>query len=215
MADREYYFHTLDLSPSLEQLFRGMHKDSLQRRVRKAEREQLHYETGRSAKLLNDFYRLVVITRKRQRSIPQPRVWFKNLVEAMGEDVQIRVASKNETALAAMLTLRHGQSVVYKYGGSDERFHNLAAMPFLFWKLIEESKVAGLKEIDFGRSDMENAGLVTFKDRFGTQKRILKYYRYSKNKTAPKSLPSVPSFVSMFPNIIFSTVGRFLYRHMG
>jgi len=67
---------------------------------------------------------------------------------------------------------------VYKYGCSDEKFHHLAGMPFLFWKLIEESKALGAEQIDFGRTDMDNDGLVEFKDRFGTTRQRLTYYRY-------------------------------------
>src|SRR5713101_9298121 len=62
---------------------------------------------------------------------------FRNLVECMGDKIPIRLARKNGAPIAAMLTLRHRSSVVYKYGCSDERSHNLAGMPFLFWRLIE------------------------------------------------------------------------------
>jgi len=36
---RSYWFHELDLDPSLQQLFRGMHKKSFQQMIRRAERE--------------------------------------------------------------------------------------------------------------------------------------------------------------------------------
>lgn len=214
-----YWFHELDLRPGLEKLFRGMHKDGFQRKVRKAEREGLSCERGRSTHLVDEFYKLLVITRKRHQLPPQPRAWFQNLVECMGEKIQIMVARKNGAPVAAMLTLRHRSSLIYKYGCSDERFHNLGGVPFLFWRLIEEGKSSGAEMIDLGRSDLQDEGLTTFKDRLGATKRMLTYYRYS--RTARQGAASlhdsrtVRQLFSLLPDAMASVAGRALYRHMG
>jgi CelD/BcsL family acetyltransferase involved in cellulose biosynthesis len=216
---RSYCFHELDLRPSLDQIFQALHKDSIQRRIRRAERAKLSYEIGRSEWLLGDFYRLLLITRRRHQLLPQPRAWFKNLVACMGDKIQIRVARANGTPVAGMITLRHGSSVVYKYGCSDEKFHNLGGMPFLFWRLIEESKVSGAKEIDFGRSDLDKPGLIKFKDRFGTRKSSLTYYRYpGEERPATKAYRdslAIRRFFASLPDAVCCTAGRLLYRHMG
>jgi CelD/BcsL family acetyltransferase involved in cellulose biosynthesis len=217
--DRTYFLHTLELSPTLEQIFRSLHKDSIQRRIRRAERGGLSYETGRSEQLVEKFYRMLVMTRKRHRVPPQPRSWFRNLVECTSDKVQIRLARKNGTPIAALLTLRHRSSVVYKYGCSDERFHHLAGIPFLFWRLIEESKASGAEEIDFGRSELDHEGLISFKDRFGTTKRVLNYYRYpqteKKESAGNWGLRTGRRVFSVLPDSLLPTVGRILYRHMG
>jgi hypothetical protein len=92
-------------------------------------------------------------------------------------------------------------------------------MPFLFWRLIEESKASGAEEIDFGRSDLDQEGLITFKDRFGTTKRVLNYYRYPQTEKraivdswGPRAMRRV---LSVLPDSVLSTVGRVLYRHLG
>jgi hypothetical protein len=213
-----YCFHELDLKPSLEHVFRGMHRDCIQRKILRAEREGLSYEVGRSSELLDAFYQLLLITRRRLGILPQPRSWFQNLLECVGDDLQIRVARKYGRPIASVLTLRHQRSVVYKYGCSNERFHNLGGMPFLFWRLIEESKAWGAERIDFGRSDLEKNGLITFKDRFGTHKHALIYYQYRDlEKQAPKHWNSktATQIVSMLPDSICCSAGRILYRHMG
>jgi lipid II:glycine glycyltransferase (peptidoglycan interpeptide bridge formation enzyme) len=211
--------HTLDLRPTLEQIFLSLHKDSTQRRIRRAEREGLGYETGRSKQLVEEFYSILVMTRKRHQVPPQPRAWFRNLLECMGDKLQIRLARKNGTPIAALLTLRHRSSVVYKYGCSDERFHHLAGMPFLFWKLIEESKASGVQEIDFGRSDLDNHGLITFKDRFGTTRKLITYLRYPQAATLKTTSrwgsQTIRQIFSIVPDALLPTVGRVLYRHIG
>jgi CelD/BcsL family acetyltransferase involved in cellulose biosynthesis len=214
-----FWFHTLSLAPSIEQIFRGLHRNCLQRRIQRAEREQLSYERGCSDGLLNDFYRLLMITRRRHQLLPQPRAWFQNLIACMSPNAEIRVARKNGTPIAAIFTLRHRATVVYKYGCSDEKFHHLAGMPFLFWKLIEESKALGAEQIDFGRTDMDNDGLVEFKDRFGTTRQRLTYYRYP--ETSREQMPVASKFpmmrrlFSVMPGALSSMAGRMLYRHIG
>lgn len=214
-----YWFHELDIRPELAKLFRGIHKDAFQRKIRRAEREGLSYEAGRSEQLLEEFYKLLLITRKRHQLPPQPRAWFRNLVECMSDKVQIRVARKNGAPIAAMLTLRHRSSVVYKYGCSDETFHSLGGMPFLFWRLIEESKASGAQQIDFGRSDLHNEGLITFKDRLGASRKRLTYYRHartaSQGAATLQDSRTVQQFFSLLPEVIASAAGRVLYRHMG
>jgi CelD/BcsL family acetyltransferase involved in cellulose biosynthesis len=216
---QSYCFHELDIRASLEQIFQGLHKDSIQRRIRRAERERISYESGRSNQLVDDFFQLLLITRRRHQLPPQPRSWFRNMVECMGTNIDIRLARKNGSPIAAVLSLCNGTSVIYKYGCSDEHFHNLGAMPFLFWRLIEESKASGAERIDFGRSDLDNEGLLAFKDKFGAKRQLLTYYRYpsmgkAKMVTKPGS-QAIRHLFSVLPDIVVSTAGRVLYRHIG
>ena len=87
-----YVLHRLDLAPSSSQLFGALHKGSTQRKIRRAEREGLGYEDGRSESLLLIFYRLLILTRRRHGVPPQPLLWFRKLIDCLGEAVQIRVA---------------------------------------------------------------------------------------------------------------------------
>ena len=104
--------------------------------------------------------------------------WFQNLSDYLGENMKIRIASKDGQPIAGMLTLLISSRWTYKYGCSDARYHNLGGMAFLFWKTIQEAKRSGLEELDMGRSDLESAGLVTFKEHWGAERMTLKYWRY-------------------------------------
>ena len=216
---RSYWFHELDLGPSSDQIFQRMHKNSFQRKIRRAEMERLSYESGSSRQLVDEFYRLLLLTRRRHQLFPQPRSWFRNLVECMGDRIQIRLARKNRTPIAAMLTLRHRSCVIFKYGCSDASFHNLGGMPFLFWRLVEESKASGVERIDLGRCDLDDEGLIAFKDRLGTTRRLLKYYRYTSTengKTAPVShSKGLGGLFAVLPDAVLCVAGRVLYKHMG
>jgi CelD/BcsL family acetyltransferase involved in cellulose biosynthesis len=219
VASHSYWFHTLDLTPSIEQVFHNLHKNCIQRRIRKAEREKLTYEKGSSDELVEEFYQLMMITRRRHQLLPQPRAWFRNLIACMGANSEIRMARNGNIPIAAMLTLKHQGTVIYKYGCSDEKFHQLAGMPFLFWKLIEESKFAGAEQIDLGRTEMENHGLIRFKDRLGTTRRRMTYYRYPRRMAEAESvspdLHATRRLFSVLPDALSSRAGQLVYRHIG
>ena len=157
------------------------------------------------------------MTRRRQCLPPQPKSWFKNLLLSLGDKARIRIARKNGTAVAAMLSLTHRSSVVYKYGCSDERLHYLGGMPFLFWNLIEEGKASGAETIDLGRSDLDNHGLVIFKDRLGAARRELTYYRYPMQEFERKrnAQSRLRRLFAVAPDAALTAMGRALYRHVG
>jgi lipid II:glycine glycyltransferase (peptidoglycan interpeptide bridge formation enzyme) len=137
----------------------------------------------------------------------------------MGDNIEIRLARKHGVPIAAILTLKHRASVIYKYGCSNDKFRHLGAMPFLFWRLIEDSKTLGLETIDFGRSELDNNGLITFKDRFGATRKLLTYYRYSVAEkdgiTTEWGLRAMRQIFSVLPDAVLSMAGRVLYRHIG
>jgi hypothetical protein len=214
VPSRSYWLHTLSLAPRTEALFANLNRDNLQRRIRRAERENLVYERGASPELLDRFYRLMLKTRRRHGLLPQPRAWFENLLNYMSPGAEIRMASKCATPVGAIFTLRHKGTVVYKYGCSDEHYHNLGTMPFLFWKMIEESKSE-----DFGRTDLDQPGLIAFKDHFGATRRQITYFRYpqrSKDRgIVARYLPMMQPLFSVLPDAVSSLAGRMIYRHIG
>ena len=219
-----YTFHELDLRCDLETLFRNFHKGSIQRKIRRAEREKLSYEEGSSKPMLEDFYRLVELTRRRHRLPPQPKKWFQNLVDCLGDALKIRIARKDGKAVAAMLTVRYKNTLTYKYGGSDAEYNKFGSMPLLYWTSIQEAKTSGLQFFDFGRTDASQSGLITFKGRWGAKESLLTYSRYAPSSdvkhmfdVSHSSAHSGPArgLLAYLPNRVVSLLGRALYKHVG
>ena len=145
---KAYSFHKLDLRPNLDELFQSLHKDCVQRKIHRAERERLTCEEGSEDSLLRKFYHLLLITRRRHGLAPQPVRWFINLIACLDDKVKIRVASKDGRPVASILTLSHQRTLVYKYGCSDHRFNNLGGTQLLMWKAIQEAKTDRLEDFD-------------------------------------------------------------------
>jgi CelD/BcsL family acetyltransferase involved in cellulose biosynthesis len=213
-----YCLHTLDISRSPEQIFDAFHHSSTKRAIHRAERERLGYESGTSPRLLSSFYDLLRMTRRRHGLPPQPLAWFRNLVACLREKVTIHVADQDGAPIAGMLTLSFKKTMVYKYGGSDARQHRLGGMPYLFWRAIQDAKVHGIEELDLGRSDLDQAGLVRFKDHLGAARSMMTYYT-SPHRPAVHARPISRAVrrlvVDHLPDAALDLTSRLLYKHLG
>ncbi len=217
-AAQQFYWHTLDLQPPAEALFKSFHNTSIRQMVRRAERAKLRVESGTGPGLLDDFYRLLVSTRRRQRIPPQPIAWFRNLLRFFADSSRLWVCYAEARPAAAILTLRFGQNVVYKQSCSDWELRNLGGTPLLLWHAIQEAKQLGATTFDFGRSDPDNHVLITFKDNWATTRHSLCYIRLatrSSQADRPASTRAVAQrVVGSLPGPLLIMAGRLLYRHI-
>jgi lipid II:glycine glycyltransferase (peptidoglycan interpeptide bridge formation enzyme) len=217
-VSNSYFLHRLDLRTTKEKLFRSFHKDCVQRKIKRAEKEMLDYEEGHSDALLQQFYHLLVRSRRRQNLPPQPLSWFRNLISGFGTKLKIRVASKNDEPVASILTLDHRGVITYKYGCAAPQFNRFGGMALLFWRTIEDAVDKGFTELDMGRSDTDNQGLVAFKEHWGATRYCLNYWRYPFVPAAAESGVKVKVLRKMFsvsPEWPLIAAGKVLYRHIG
>ena len=216
---QSFCLHVLNLNPDLNVLLESFHKNCVQRKIRKSEREGLEYESGRTESQLQKLYGLLKLTRRRHAVPPQPIEWFRNVLNHCGDSARIHIAALKGVPVAGILTLSQGKRVVYKYGGSDTHTNNLGGMPLLFWKSIQEAKSNGADEFDFGRSDLDNPGLIAFKEHWAASRQTLTYLRsrIPGESIASSSWQSEVSrkVFTHLPDVMQEGVGRLIYRHIG
>jgi hypothetical protein len=220
-VEKHYCFHVLDLGSDLKQLYSSLHRDCIQRKIKRGTKEGLQYREGHSADMVAAFYRLFIKTRQKHGVPPPPIEWFLNLAQCFGPALQVRIALYRETPIASILTIVHRGTITYKYGCSDPGLNRLGGTPWLFWKVIQEAKAAGLRELDLGRSEWGNRGLIAFKDRLGAKRVPVTYWRIPKSHglgdrlVEGKVLSLAGAVLRHMPQSILTASGRFLYRHVG
>ena len=215
----KHFLHVLDLDPDIEAVFRSLDKDSVQRRIRRAEGAGLVEKCGRSEDLLKDFYTLFALARSRHRLPPTPYAWFRNLDKCQDKALDVRVAYKDQTPISAILTLRFKDSLYYKYGGSDARFNNLGATPWLLWRAIAAAKSNGARKFDLGRSEEDNKGLLRFKNHWVREPQHLMYWRFPESSLPDAfsgwKLRFAKQIFSCMPDRLLTIAGNLIYRHIG
>ena len=214
-----YFLHQIDLRPDVDELFRGLDKDSVQRRIKRAEKAGLVERCGSSDELLRHFYGLFVITRSRHHLPPPPYAWFQNLVHCQGKALEIRVAYVDEVPIAAILTLGFRKICYFKYGCSDARFNKFAATPWLLWRTIVAAKSNGALEFDLGRTQEDNEGLLVFKNHWSSRHKRLTYWRFPGTPSLDMAdgwkLKTAKRVFSLMPQSLLVATGKLVYRHIG
>ncbi|MDR3763332.1 MAG: GNAT family N-acetyltransferase [Acidobacteriota bacterium] len=219
-SGKSFALHVVALERPLEELYRSLHKSCIQSKIARAGREGLHYEEGHSRELIEKFFGLMLLTRKRHGVPPQPIAWFHALARNLGSAMSVHLALKDGVPVAALLTMDCKETVTYKYGCSDERYAALGGTPFLFWKVFERAKEKGMRALDLGRTDLDNPGLLDFKRRLGGVMQQLTYFRFCEHapeavKQPSRLAPLVHRAVEMAPQSLLVLAGRILYRHAG
>jgi hypothetical protein len=220
----DYGYHELDLHPNLDTLFANLHKSSIQRKIHRAEREGLIYREGTSKEFLDQFYRLFLMTRRRHKLPPQSKSWFAALSKNFGEALKVRLAFKGKRAVAGIITIEFKDTMSYKYGASDARFNRLGSVHLLLWRSIQEAKAKGMNCFDFGRTNADQSGLITFKNRWGARQSVMTYSRYGISEgsthffdlsTKRWKAETTKYVLSHLPSRMVLKLGQVLYRHAG
>ena len=221
VTGEEFFFHALDLQPSLETIYHKFHKSCVQRKLHRAERENLDYEGGPSESLLAKFYHLLLLTRRRRQLPPQSLAWFRTLTNCIGDRLTIRLVSQNGQPIASILTMSFKDALVYSTVAGTPGTTISAACRFSFGRQFK--KASGAHEFDLGRADADNPGLVAFKDHLGATCSKLQYFRAPLHDSGKSGsarhtdwkLPLAGGIFEWMPDPVLKLAGNLLYRHVG
>ena len=153
-------------------------RGSVRRAIAGAERAGVRVRFGdRRSDLLEEFYRLHVHTRRRQGVPVQPRRYFELLWAGMIEPGNgvVALAEQDGAVIAGAVFLTGGETVTYKYGASDERFWPVRPNHAVMAAAIAWAVDQDFAWFDFGRSDLDNPGLIRFKETWGATTEPLTY----------------------------------------
>jgi lipid II:glycine glycyltransferase (peptidoglycan interpeptide bridge formation enzyme) len=174
--------------------------------------------TDRAA--LDAFYALHLRTRRRQGVPIQPKRFIRRFERLFAEGLgYVLTAHHDNRTISAAVFLGHGDTLVYKYGASDERFLGLRPNNLLFADAIRRACAAGHTTLDFGRTDTDNEGLAAFKRSWGAEERTLSYTylaeRVPRSAGAGRANKLLATVIRRTPAVTGQAIGTALYRHVG
>ena len=214
-----FYHHVLKLGPNVGAVEAGFSKSQVQRGIKKARREEVTIERAISRAALDDFYRLHVQTRRRQGVPTQPRRFIRRF-ETLFEDGLgfVLVARWQGKAIAGAVFLAFNGNLIYKYGASQQEHLGKRPNNLLFMEAIRWGCENGMRQLDFGRTDIDNDGLRAFKRAWGAEERVLTYTRLPARpgrSAAPAGSAPLGFVIRRSPALVGQLVGTALYRHVG
>ncbi len=216
-----YCGHSLDLSRTEEEIYTHL-RDSTKRNINKALKEGVKISFDNSVNALKEFYRLNCITRREHGLPPQPYDFFKKVHEhVLSKDLgYIVLASHNGKNIAGAVYFYFGNRAYYKYGASDRTYHRFRANNLVMWEAIRYFLKKRCESLTFGRTELENRGLLQFKNGWGAQEYPIYYYKYDlrQNTFVKDTLKLTGMHNKIFrkmPIPLLKMAGSILYRHMG
>lgn len=215
-----FHGHVLNLDGKADQIFERF-DSSVQRNIRKAEREGVTVEFASDHGAVRDYYQLHCRTRTRLGAPPQPFNFFEALCEnilAKGHGF-IALAKHQGRIIAGAVFLRYARTAIYKFSASDERCLELRGPNAVLWQSIRRLIDAGVMQLDFGKTSCANEGLRRFKRQWGAQERAIRYFRYDFAKRRFVKITDMAAGIqarlfALMPVAVSRTLGRALYPHL-
>jgi Acetyltransferase (GNAT) domain len=174
-----FYGHRLDLHSGIEELYAGL-KSSVRRALRKAKRNGLSLQVTHTLDGVEAFYQLHGRTRRSHGLPPQPESFFLNIYSEVIKPGFgfVVLANDGSRPIAALVFFHFGKKAVYKFGASDERLKDLQGNTLVMWGAISFLVKAGIEELHFGRTAVDNHGLRRFKLAWGVKEETIQYLRF-------------------------------------
>ena len=160
--------HVIDVDRPFNEIEREF-RNSVVRNYRRAESRHLRFQCRTDPDAMEAFYKLHLMTRKKQGIPIQPKKFFARLHETVLQQGlgYVGVVSKDDQPLAAGVFLKYKETVIYKYGASAPRALEHRPNESLFYNAIRRTSEQGYSRFDFGVTAKNNDGLCRFKRKWG------------------------------------------------
>jgi len=215
--------HHLFLNKSLNELLKLFHPSCIRRVILKSVKLPLEKKKVKKFEELEEFYNLYVITRKRVGLPPQPYKFFISLLKYLGfnNHVNFFLARLNGKTLGGIMLFSFKNRVSWDAIGIEDYSKKIGITHYLLWKSIEEAYNDKKEIFDFGRTNINNNGLMIFKNRWGTIVSDLPSFYFTNNiysmmitnEKFRKKL--VQQICRISPTPILKSIGNLCYKHLG
>lgn len=210
--------HVLDLEADSDAVLSRLHRNRIQKRIRRARELGVEVELTRSPGDLSNFYRLHCETRRRQGVPVQPWRFIENVGACMLDAGLgfLVTASYDRRPIASGLFLAWNRRLIYKFGASDRKYWKLGANFLVHWTAMEWGCKNGFLTYDFGRTDLGHESLREFKAAWGGREVPLVYSYLGSpapSVTHGFAAAALAQVVKRSPVMVCRGLGELLYRY--
>jgi CelD/BcsL family acetyltransferase involved in cellulose biosynthesis len=168
-------WHATALDAEPDVIYQRLSKHA-RRNIAIADRNEVRIETSATLAAVRSFHQLHVRLRKRKyQLLAQPVELFERIWQAFSADdaVVTLLAYAGEELIAGAVFLVWGDALYYKFGASRHEHLGLRPNDALFWAGIRWGVQRDLRWVDWGLSDLDQPGLVSYKRKWATDERSI------------------------------------------
>jgi FemAB-related protein (PEP-CTERM system-associated) len=150
-----------------------------------------------------------------------PQSLFDAVLDAFGDKAEILLVEKKGVALAATLSLIHGESYMPYWQGALPAARQARANEISYFEAMRRARALGLKNFDFGRSKA-GTGPAAYKKNWGFEAVPLAYHVRTLDGSAPRDInPLSPRYQrkialwKALPAVVADRIGPWIARGLG
>ena len=214
--------HVVGLDNDADRL-RSRFDHRARRGLKRAEKSQLTVRVAEGEDDVKEFHRLTTATRRRLNLLPWPYRFFQSIYRHIivpGHGFLL-LAELDGKVIAGTMYFLFKDTILYKFNASDKNYSQYRPNYLLIWNAMERACQEGYRRFDFGVSNPENQGLITFKRHWGTEEMVLPYYYYpaihglSSLTNTRLTRRAQTAVIKLMPEFAAKLVCEALYRHLG
>ncbi|MBN1462430.1 MAG: GNAT family N-acetyltransferase [Paludibacteraceae bacterium] len=203
------------------ELYQALGKDSIQRKIKKAEKSGVIVKEESSLKKFIEFADMQVITRKKQGSPAYPQNFFKNIYTEFNDTdmIKLYISYYDTHPVAGVMFLNYGGYAIYGYGASldDRDMYKLGVNQIAMWTAIKRAYENGFHTVDFGKTPHVLEDLRQYKLKWASKEKPL-YYTYTKDcvkkqiDRGSSSFNLVSNVLKKTPTVIYKKISPMLLK---
>lgn len=210
--------HVLPLEGDSRQI-RSRFKPERGKGVRKAERDGVDVRLTRTRDGLAAFYRLHCLTRRKLGVPVQPArffegLWRKIIDRNLGH---VLLAYRSGQPIAGAVLLTWNGQLILKYSASDPSQLRFRPNNLVVWAAIDWGCRNGCRQMDFGKTDLDDTGLRAFKLGWASTEVPLSYCFVGTEPPKPRTglaRRTASRMIRVSPPVVARGVGELFYRHL-
>ncbi|HEY2207627.1 MAG TPA: GNAT family N-acetyltransferase [Pseudonocardia sp.] len=217
----EAAWHGTPLGCTEEELHARISSTS-RRNLKAADRNGVRVRSSTGLDAVHEFHRLHVWLRKyKYHLLAQPVEFFERIWQQFtGDDAVVTLlAELDGQVVAGAMYLVWGNRLYYKFGASLAEFLPKRPNDALYWAACQLALSRGLGSVDWGISDLDQPGLVSYKRKWASEERRVVTLRGGPDPTPKTEVGTMLGELTRLltqptvPDEISTQAGALLYRH--
>ncbi|MGY1745245.1 lipid II:glycine glycyltransferase FemX [Blastococcus sp. SYSU D00695] len=217
-------WHLTPLDRDLEVLRRAL-RPATRRNIASAARAGVQVVLRADRGAIDEYHRLhLELRRNKYRLLAQPREFFRGIWSRFAplDGIRTGLALVDGQPVAGAVYLIWRDTVYYKFGASRAEYLPVRPNDALHWAVIEWAHARGLSALDWGRSDLDQPGLIAYKRGWAsTEGRIVHRatggHPVERTAQVDALLATVTDLLTdpAVPDSVLERAGQALYRFFG
>lgn len=123
-----------------------------------------------------------------------PRKWFRLVKQVFGDACEVLTITRDGHPVSSVMSYYFRDEVLPYYGGGGHEARHLKANDFMYWELMRQAAIRGVRVFDYGRSKV-GTGSYHFKKNWGFEPMPLHYeYHLTRATKLPEINPMNPKY---------------------